>query len=98
MEGQLPEKMGCLLKELPPVDEKSLVPVAPQTIPHTCVRDAVVDGYVIPAQSLVFGNLFSIHHDENYWKDPEEFRIGRWFDNNGNLINHGNHFLAFSTG
>ena len=58
----------------------------------------VVEGYTFPENSLIFGNLYSIHHDEKYWGDPQNFRIDRWIDDKGQPLYHADHFMPFSIG
>lgn len=37
-------------------------------------------------ETTVLLNLYSVHHDEHYWKDPAVFRPERFLDENSNLI------------
>lgn len=71
---------------------------APMTPPHTVTEDTEVRGYTIPANSVIFGNIYSAHHDKSYWGDPEVFRIGRWIGENGEFIPHDGYFMPFSKG
>lgn len=57
--------------------------------------DAVnVGDFVIPKNSLVLFNLFSVHMDEKYWEKPFEFRPERFLTDDGNLLIHDS-FLPF---
>ena len=59
---------------------------APLTLPHTCTRDVVFEGYDIKKDSVVFANLWYIHHDEKVWGDPWSFRPERFLDSSGELL------------
>jgi len=74
------------------------VSVAGFTPPHTVSEDTEVSGYTFPKDSLIFGNIFAIHHDKEYWGDPQNFRVDRWIGAKGELLQHGDHFLPFSNG
>ncbi|KAI1407554.1 cytochrome P450 [Hypoxylon sp. FL1857] len=39
-----------------------------------------VDGHVIPRGTIVGVNIYSIHHNEEYFPDPFTFRPERWLD------------------
>ena len=66
--------------------------------PHTTEYDTDFDGYTIPAGSLILANIFAMHHDKDYWGDPEVFRIDRWIGTNGEFLLHDEHFMPFSMG
>jgi len=57
-----------------------------------------VRGYTVPAQAMLLGCLYTMHHDKNYWDKPEEFNLNRWFSSDGQLLKHSDHFMPFSTG
>lgn len=58
----------------------------PLAIPHLCNKNVVLDGYFIEKGSVIFPNLYSIHHDVEIWGDPWEFRPERFLDNKGDLL------------
>lgn len=35
-------------------------------------------GYHIPKDTVIVGNLFGLHHDENLWSEPEKFQPERF--------------------
>lgn len=47
-------------------------------IPRFTISDYNIDGYHIPADSLVMMSPFLIHHDRRFYKDPERFDPDRW--------------------
>ena len=59
---------------------------APLTLPHTCTKDIVFEGYDIKKDSTVFANLWYIHHDEKVWGDPWSFRPERFLNSSGELL------------
>ena len=58
----------------------------PLGLPHMCQKDVVFEGYNIKKGSVVFPNLWFIHHDENIWHDPWNFRPERFLDVTGELL------------
>lgn len=55
------------------------------------------NNYVIPKGTLALVSLYSLHMDENYWKDPHVFRPERFLDEYGMFIHH-EYFLPFGSG
>jgi cytochrome P450 len=43
-------------------------------------RPLVVDGHVIPRGTLVGVNIYSLHHNDEYFPDPFTFRPERWLE------------------
>ncbi len=56
----------------------TLIPLA---APHVTKNDSDLQGYFIPAGTIVFPNLWALHHDERYWECPWEFNPNRWIEN-----------------
>jgi len=71
---------------------------APLAPPHTVDKPTQVEGYTIPPNTLVQPNLYFIHHDDQYWTDPDKFNINRWIGEDGELLKHEGHFMPFSIG
>ncbi|QRV79345.1 cytochrome P450 family protein [Ceratobasidium sp. AG-Ba] len=76
-------------------------PALPLAIPHVCTEDNEYRGYRIPKGAVVFGNIWSISHDEKTYNDPELFNPARFLDPDtpvppifgwGRRICPGNHF------
>ena len=62
--------------------------IAPRALPHWTNAEVEVNGYVIPKNCVVIGNLMRIHHDERYWNDPMAFNPERFYDKeNGKCLN-----------
>lgn len=71
--------------------------VAPLGIAHRAMETTKFKGYIIPKNTIVIPSLYSVHMDEQYWKDPFEFRPERFLDSNGDLVHHEN-FIPFGMG
>ncbi|KAJ3595294.1 hypothetical protein NHX12_004598 [Muraenolepis orangiensis] len=71
--------------------------IVPLGIFRATSQDAHVNGYTIPKGTMVITNLYSVHFDEKYWKDPGVFSPQRFLDSNGNFVRR-EAFLPFSLG
>ncbi|ELT88055.1 hypothetical protein CAPTEDRAFT_149323 [Capitella teleta] len=76
--------------------------VAPLGAAHMPLEDTVIQGRTIPAGSSVLINLYHLHHDEEFWKNPFEFEPERFLDEDGGLVSasHPNrrHIMPFGAG
>ncbi|CAN6196088.1 unnamed protein product [Urochloa humidicola] len=53
-------------------------PPAPMLAPHLCREDASINGYDIPAGTIVLVNVWSIGRDPTSWDTPEKFQPERF--------------------
>ncbi|KAH6906127.1 cytochrome P450 [Coprinopsis sp. MPI-PUGE-AT-0042] len=53
--------------------------VLPYGVPHTATEDDMLNGYRIPAGTLIFTNNWAIMHDANVFEDPFVFNPERYF-------------------
>nr|WIL10286.1 chalcone synthase [Grona styracifolia] len=76
-------------------------------VTRKCVTECNIENYVIPENTLLFVNVWSIGRNPDYWENPLEFRperflkIGELNENStGNIDVRGNHFqlLPFGSG
>jgi len=68
------------------------------SVPHyTSFQSACIGEYVIPQNSLVLPDIYHVHHDPAYWREPDTFRPERFLDAAGQLV-HEPRLLAFGTG
>ncbi|CAH1119577.1 unnamed protein product [Phaedon cochleariae] len=74
------------------------VTVAPLGIAHRAVRDTELYGYNIPRDTIILTNLYSVHMDKHYWKDPMEFRPERFLNEKGDLVVNEKHYVPFGGG
>jgi len=76
-----------------------LATVAPLSIPHKTTTDTSLAGKNIPKNTMVILNLYSIHHNEDDWENPNEFKPERWLNVDGSLKPEKEFsFVPFSTG
>ncbi|MEW8547157.1 MAG: cytochrome P450 [Candidatus Thiodiazotropha sp.] len=56
------------------------------SVPHFASQDTDLAGYLISKDTQLFGNIWGIHHDEDIWGDPFEFRPERFLDSEGKVL------------
>ncbi|KAF4124737.1 Cytochrome P450, partial [Geosmithia morbida] len=64
--------------------------------PRSCPADSVVDGYAIPANTIVGMSPFTLHRNPGVFKDPQNFNPDRWLGQDTTEMNRW--FWAFSSG
>jgi len=74
--------------------------VAPMSLPHSAVCDAVISGYNVAADTVVFANLYSTGWDPDVWGDPATFRPDRFLTSDGSQVDRDvvNRFMCFGAG
>jgi len=65
--------------------------------PHITSADTTLDGYNIPAQTTVFGNIYAVQHDPDVFSLPEEFNPDRFLGESGS-ISWSKSLIPFCTG
>merc|ERR1712127_847844 len=70
--------------------------IAPTGVPHVTTKDVMVNGFTIPANTLVYG-LFAEILKGSQWGDGTTFRPERFLDPEGR-ISKDPHFVPFSIG
>ncbi|XP_073541418.1 steroid 17-alpha-hydroxylase/17,20 lyase isoform X2 [Phyllobates terribilis] len=74
-------------------------PVSPLLIPHVAMKDTSIGEYTIPKEARVVINLWSLHHDEKEWVNPDDFKPDRFLDENGHrLYSPSQSYLPFGAG
>lgn len=72
----------------------SFVPICP---PHKTIEDENIAAHNIPKGTIVFYNIWAIHHQEDVFPNSEKFNPDRWLDRNGHFQNSKS-FMIFSVG
>ncbi|KAK9019892.1 hypothetical protein V6N11_054399 [Hibiscus sabdariffa] len=72
----------------------------PLLVPHMNLHDAKLAGYDIPAESKILVNVWWLANNPAHWKNPEEFRPERFFEEESKVEANGNDFkyLPFGVG
>ncbi|KAI5056726.1 hypothetical protein GOP47_0028544 [Adiantum capillus-veneris] len=85
--------LKCVVKEI-----LRLHPVVPFLIPHFSTEECKIEGYTIPARTIIFVDVWAIGRDEGLWANAEEFRPERFEDKEVDV--KGQHFelLPFGSG
>ncbi|KAG7271102.1 hypothetical protein CRUP_005655 [Coryphaenoides rupestris] len=74
-------------------------PVAPLLIPHVALADTSIGNFSVKKGDRVIINLWSLHHDEKEWKNPEIFDPARFLDEEGSgLVLPSASYLPFGAG
>ncbi|CAG9763051.1 unnamed protein product [Ceutorhynchus assimilis] len=60
--------------------------VVPMVGPRRVLSETSLSEFIIPKDTTVLINLHSVHHDKDYWKDPEIFKPERFLDADTQLI------------
>ncbi|XP_063397732.1 cytochrome P450 2C31-like [Mytilus trossulus] len=76
----LPFTMAVIL------EVQRIVTVFPFLQPHRTTKHCVFQGFDIPEDTIMMFNIWSIHHDKRYWKNPMRFDPHRFLDDKQNLV------------
>ena len=60
--------------------------VAPFAAPHKSMKTCKLDEHTIPKDTMVFVNLWALHHDGKLWDEPFTFKPERFLDDDGQLV------------
>jgi len=70
----------------------------PASEPRSLPTDCTIDGYKIPARTVVNMSPYSLHRNADVFEDPLNFNPDRWFDEAEKLALMNRWFWAFSSG
>ena len=88
---QLPYTMA-IVKEV-----QRFADIAPTGLMHKTVCDATLQGYHLPANTLIMANFTSCHQSTEFWKHPEKFHPEHFLEN-GKLIENKEGFMPYGLG
>lgn len=72
---------------------------SPLGVARECSEDVVIGEYFIPKGTTVLPNLWAIHNDPTFWKDPEKFDPARFLNQDGSIVSpKPEQLLPFSIG
>ncbi|CAL8109453.1 unnamed protein product [Orchesella dallaii] len=60
--------------------------VVPNPVPRMVPKDWHLRGYVIPKNTVILSNHYSVNTDEKIWGDPLVFRPGRFINEKGEFV------------
>nr|QZM07476.1 cytochrome P450 monooxygenase CYP306A1 [Lasioderma serricorne] len=72
-------------------------PVVPLGIPHGCIEETEIRGYVIPKGAMLIPLQWSVHFNCKYWNNPAEFNPYRFIGDDGKFLKSEG-FLPFQIG
>jgi len=73
-------------------------PPAPLLIPRETRKKVMIDGYEIPAKTIIYVNAWAIHRDPEAWEDAEEFIPERFLNSTVDLRGQDFCFIPFGAG
>jgi len=71
---------------------------APLLIPRETSEKCMIDGYEIPAKTIIYVNAWAIHRDPEAWEDAEEFIPERFLNSTVDLRGQDFCFIPFGAG
>ncbi|GAV05621.1 hypothetical protein RvY_15721 [Ramazzottius varieornatus] len=80
------------------LEVQRIASVAPLGFPHKVMEDCELGDYLIPKDTVVFSNLYYIHHDPVNFPNPNQFQPQRFLDAGHSRIERTECLLPFSTG
>ncbi|KAL2249376.1 UNVERIFIED_CONTAM: Xanthotoxin 5-hydroxylase CYP82C4 [Sesamum indicum] len=77
-----------------------LYPPLPLSIPHQAVEDCHLSNYLIPKGTLLFVNIWKLHHDARFWPEPNRFMPERFLTGHTQVDVMGQQYeyIPFGTG
>ncbi|KAI0529275.1 hypothetical protein KFK09_001822 [Dendrobium nobile] len=75
-----------------------LHPPAPLLLPRESLQDCQIQEYNISKKTRVLINAWAIGRDEEYWKEPREFKPERFLGDNVDYKGNDFHYIPFGAG
>ena len=92
-----PEQADCHTRKPPSSNYSVWASVAPLGVFHRTTEASTLNGYNIPANSIVISNIYAMHRDPLIFPDPEKFDPTRYLDADGHFVKS-SYVVAFSLG
>jgi cytochrome P450 len=70
----------------------------PASEPRALPLPTVIEGYTIPARTIVSVSPYSLHRHSEVFVEPLRFNPDRWLDPSNNIAEMNKWFWAFSSG
>ena len=81
------------------METQRLGSIVPLSIFHKTTKDTTLRGYEIPKGTGIVVNLWALHHDGSYRKNPFEFDPSRFLDADGKIFKDSSRqYIPFSAG
>ena len=74
------------------------VVTAPLAGVHNAAYTTTLGGYVIPKDTVILTNYYSLHLDPKLWPKPRHFSPGRFLQPDGQLKTNVKNFMPFGLG
>ncbi|XP_041349709.1 cytochrome P450 1A1-like [Gigantopelta aegis] len=78
-------------------ETERIASVYPFLQPHIVVENSTLQGYRLSKGTCILFNVWSIHHDSRYWKNPMKFDPHR-FINEDKTLEIPDHFMPYGAG
>lgn len=65
----------------------------PLLLPRRAVVDSSIGGHAVPKGTIVLANNHALTHGQAWWDRPEEFRPGRWLEEERATTEHGSNAI-----
>lgn len=75
-----------------------LYPPAPLLLPRETLAECEIEGYTIPAKTLVYINAWAIARDPEYWENPDEFLPERFLNTGVDILGQDFQVIPFGSG
>ncbi|XP_022258486.1 vitamin D 25-hydroxylase-like, partial [Limulus polyphemus] len=70
--------------------------IVPLSLLRYTREDTTVQGYNIPKGTIVMNNIWAVHNDPKYWKNPSEFFPEHFLSQDGTTLVKPEYFIPFT--
>ena len=72
--------------------------IAETTLFHTCIEDADLGGFTIPAGSQLLASIFAVHNNPKFFPNPTKFDPTRFLSEDGKSLVKNEYLMPFGMG